>query len=174
MTIIVPLVKFIIVVLGSHISEIQKDRVNTAISYSQNVNSYIWFLTGGIKNDINMIENKNNTIGFPKTEAHQMMECLNTQSNNIILDENAKNTAENLVNLKKWIKKNNFIELPKIVITTSNFHKNRAEMIFKGIFHDYDIDPIWNLSNLACVYCWQDENMHIKNVPNDIKNALEL
>lgn len=161
------LVKVIMVVLGCHIYDIQQDRISTAISFAETLqqNSYLWFLTGGIKNAI---------INNIQSEAKQMMNQLN--SSNIVLDETARNTAENFVNLKKWII-NNYINMeknPEIVITTSLFHKERANIIFNGIFNDTNIKPLWNLSPLTFIYCLHDERKHIKNVQSDINNALKL
>ncbi len=159
------MIKIIMVVLGCHLIDIQTDRINKAIEYSTLLNnkSYMWFLTGGVKHDLQSCHDK--------TEAQLMLSILNN-TNNIILDEKAKNTAENFNNLKKWIIFNNITNVD-IVITTSEFHKERAEQIFNGIF-DNKIIPIWNLSKKACITCWNDEKIHIKNVNNDIKKALAL
>jgi hypothetical protein len=153
--------KIIMVVLGCQNSEIQKDRVTSAINFSNNINSPIWFLTGGTKNTLNQ-----------NCESLQMKEYINnyTDSSNIILDEKSQNTAENFVNLKKWIKLNNFIG--DIVITTSQFHKERSELIFNKIFKD--IIPIWNLAQQACSNCWNNEKYFIKNIDDDIEIALRL
>ena len=152
------------VVLGCHIIDIQKDRILTAIEYSQQLNySYIWFLTGGIKNDLQSC--------YTKSEANIMLSSLN-KTDNIILDEKAKNTAENFNNLKKWISHNNITNL-NIIITTSEFHKERAEKIFNGIFQN-NIIPQWNLSKKACSSCWNDEKLHIQNIEADIQKAILL
>jgi len=166
----------IIIVLGCHIKDIQTDRIQTAIelsqkfenqtSDSQKFDSQIWFLTGGVKNDIY------DTISSDMNEANQMKEFLFLDSN-IIIDTEAVNTAENFLNFKKWYQHADFVEHPQIVITTSSFHKGRAEKIFKGIFHDIKVEPVWNLSQSACPTCWSDELIHIRNVDSDIKKALE-
>jgi len=145
-------------------NEIQDDRVNTAIQYANNIansNNVIWFLTGGVKNALQngMTEAKNMANNLKKNEK-------------IILDEKSKNTAENFVYLKKWLKNNTFEDIPNIIITTSKFHKNRAEKIFNGIFKS--ISPLWNLGEVSCSYCWSDETIHIQNVEKDIENALFL
>ena len=159
------MIKIIMVVLGCHLIDIQKDRINKAIEYSTQLNNipYIWFLTGGIKYDLQYCQDNTNT------EASMMLLSLN-KTDNIILDEKAKNTAENFNNLKKWLYLNNITNI-NIVITTSEFHKERAEKIFNGIFKN-NIIPIFNLSNKTCITCWNDEKIHIKNVDNDIKKAL--
>jgi len=160
------MINFIImVVLGCHLIDIQTDRIYKAIEYATQLNNpYIWFLTGGIKYDLQTCQVNN-------SEASMMLSALN-KTDNIILDEKAKNTAENFNNLKKWIYLNNYTNAD-IVITTSEFHKERAEKIFNGIFKN-NIIPKWNLSNKACSTCWNDEKIHIRNVDNDIRKAILL
>jgi hypothetical protein len=156
------------VVLGCHISEIQHNRISTAISFINNLeqNSHLWFLTGGVKNAIQETD--------ITTESSQMLTYIG--DDNVILDEKARNTAENFANLKKWIKTNYIeqnLQVPNIVITTSTFHKDRAELIFNGVFHDLNVDASWNLASIACSHCWHDEKIHIKNVESDVRNALK-
>ncbi len=154
----------IMIVLGCHIRDIQNNRIQAAIDYSKSIESQTWFLTGGVKNAI-----ANSGL---ITEAEQMKSSLLTESN-IVIDTEATNTAENFLNFKKWYQLAEFVEPPQIVITTSAFHKARAEKIFQGIFHDLSIEPVWNLSQLACSTCWSDENFHMRNVESDVKKALE-
>jgi uncharacterized SAM-binding protein YcdF (DUF218 family) len=159
------IIKIIMVVLGCNLFEIQKDRILTAIEYSKNLlEPPIWFLTGGVKNDL---ESCQNTI----SEAYTMLSFLN-KTDNIILDKKAKNTAQNFCNLKSWINKNNNTDYD-VIITTSEFHKERAEKIFKGIFKN-SLIPKWNLSLKSCVSCWNDEKKHMRNIEEDIKLALLL
>jgi uncharacterized SAM-binding protein YcdF (DUF218 family) len=154
------LFNFIIIVLGCHIPYIQNDRINTAIQFSNELNSSIvWFLTGGIKLPTDRI-----------SEAKQMLEYF-TDKNFIFIDDKAKNTAENFINLKKFLSSKSFGILPQIVITTSKFHKKRAEKIFKNIF--YKIEPIWNLSNATCDYCETNERMFMSNIDHDLKAAFD-
>jgi hypothetical protein len=88
----------------------------------------------------------------------------------IVMDEHAKNTAENFTYLKQWVSRNfSQDELPGVVITTSDFHQNRAQLIFQNIIED--ITPKWNLSKSSCVQCWSDETIHIKNVLADVMKA---
>ena len=158
--------KKIMVVLGCGMEELQNDRVTTAVEYANTIDSEIvWFLTGGVKSAI--------TRG---TEASKMEKQIKNKMNNIVLDEKAKNTAENFAYLKKWMGETyTNSELPEIVITTSAFHKERAEKIFKGIFIDNNgIRATWNLSDSACITCWNDEKIHMKNVENDVKNARKI
>lgn len=152
----------IMVVLGNQMKEIQKDRVLTAINYSKNLeNDHLWYLTGGVKG---CVENE-------ITEASSMRGYINEKINKIILDNHATNTAENFVNLQRWLavkyKSNTEYE---IVITTSEYHRVRALKIFERIFKHQD--SVWVLSKEACQFCWSDETTHMKNIGNDVKNAL--
>jgi uncharacterized SAM-binding protein YcdF (DUF218 family) len=154
----------IMIVLGCHLNDIQNNRIQVAIDYSKNIEYQTWFLTGGVKNAIS-------NSGLI-TEAEQMKSSLLSKSN-VVIDADATNTAENFLNFKKWYQLAGFDEPPQIVITTSAFHKARAEKIFQGIFYDMPINPVWNLSELACPTCWSDENFHMRNVDSDVKKALE-
>jgi len=120
------------------------------------------YLSGGIKND-----------GYD-SEALQMNNMFAYDCNvKIVQDKMAKNTAENFAYLKRWIHQNYYIdEFPNIVISTSDFHKNRAELIFNGIFPE--ANPIWNLSVSKCSSCWNDERIHIKNIDNDIAKTKHM
>ncbi len=154
----------VMVVLGNQMKEIQKDRVLSAIEYSKSIeNTYIWYLSGGVKG---CVENE-------ITEASNMRGYINEKTtNNIVLDNYATNTAENFVNLKKWLTiKYNSDEEYEIVITTSEYHKVRALKIFEGIFEKKKIK--WNVSKKACPSCWSDEIFHMKNIEKDVKNALQ-
>ena len=155
----------IMIVLGCHIADIQTNRIQAAIEFSKQVDSQTWFLTGGVKN---AIENS-----VPISEAEQMFNSLNVLTeSNVVVDTEATNTAENFLNFKKWYQLAGFKQPPQVVITTSAFHKARAEKIFRGIFHDINVEPVWNLSQLACPTCWSDEQFHMKNVEADVTKAL--
>ena len=153
----------IMIVLGCHIKDIQNTRIQAAIDYSKNIESQTWFLTGGVKNALES--------SASVSEAEQMRRSLFSESN-VIIDTEATNTAENFLNFKKWYQHAAFEEQPLVVITTSSFHKARAEKIFQGIFHDIDVKPVWNLSKLACPTCWSDEQFHMRNVESDVFKAL--
>jgi hypothetical protein len=155
--------KIIMVILGCHLNDIQNDRILTAIEFAKNLTpSPIWFLTGGLKHDLQTCQNN-------ITEANKMLSLLN-KTDNIILDEKATNTAQNFNNLKSWINNNNISNF-KIVVTTSEFHKERAEKIFNGIFKN-SIIPKWNLAKKACFSCWNDEKIHMRNIEDDIKMTI--
>ena len=155
------------VVLGSADETILAERVIAAIQYVHAANSpNILFISGGVKSAI-----MNADDATEATKAVNMMNGAFVNTIQIVLEEKATNTADNFVYLKHWIKRNfSQGDLPDIIITTSDFHKNRAELIFSGIIPD--IIPMWNLSKSECIQCWQDENIHIKNVETDILKAM--
>lgn len=155
------------VVLGSADETILSERVLAAIQYVHTTNSSnILFISGGVKSAIMNADDVSEA-----TKAANMLNGAFINTVQIVLEEKAKNTAENFVYLKQWINGNfSQDDFPDIVITTSDFHKNRAEQIFRGIIPD--IIPTWNLSKSECTQCWRDENIHIKNVEADIVKAM--
>jgi uncharacterized SAM-binding protein YcdF (DUF218 family) len=155
------------VVLGSADETILGERIHTAMEYiNTSENPNILFISGGVKNAI-----ADHNVETEASKAANMIdETLNLQ---IVLEEKATNTAENFAYLKQWVNQNfSQDNLPDIVITTSDFHKNRAEQIFSGIIPD--IKPKWNLSKSACIRCWSEEHIHIKNIKSDIQKALYI
>ena len=154
--------KTIMVVLGCAIEYIQEDRVNSALKYANEKvkdSQVIWYLTGGVKNAIK-----------EKTEASKMVTRIS--SNNVLLDELATNTAENFLYLREKLRSFPDPKSLEIIITTSEFHKERAEKIFNGIFENMPYKAKWNLSAKACPTCWMDEKIHMKNVISDVEKAL--
>ena len=157
------------VVLGSANEVILGQRIQAAIQYIRSTeNPNILFISGGVKNAL--------VDANEQTEAAKAANMItNSALDNvqIVLEENATNTAENFVYLKRWVNSNFSQEdLPEFIITTSDFHKDRAEQIFQGILPV--VTPKWNLSKSDCVQCWRDEAIHMKNVPADIYKALNL
>lgn len=155
----------IMVVLGCAIDYIQEDRVDYALKYVNEKidNSHIiWYLTGGVKKAI--------SEKTDKSEASKMLTKISY--NNILLDELATNTAENFLYLRERIKSFPDTVSLEIIITTSEFHKERAEKIFNGIFETMPYQAKWNLSGKACPTCWMDEKIHMKNVRSDVEKAL--
>lgn len=159
----------VLVVLGSADDRILSERISAAVQYIQTSDSpIILFISGGVKNAFDSA-----TTEPTITEAAKAARFFDTQPYKhvqIVLDEHATNTAENFAYLKRWVD-NNFSQddLPDFVITTSDFHHNRAERIFQGILPD--VTPKWNLSKSSCSRCWSDENIHLRNVPTDILKA---
>jgi uncharacterized SAM-binding protein YcdF (DUF218 family) len=154
------------VVLGSADETILGQRIQAAIQYIRSTdNPNILFISGGVKNAL--------AGANDMTEAAKAANMLSTNELDnveIVLEEHATNTAENFVYLKRWVNSNfSQDDLPELIITTSDFHKNRAEKIFQGILPD--VTPKWNLSKSSCTQCWRDEAIHMKNVPADIHRA---
>jgi len=155
----------VIIVLGSHDNNILNERVYSTINYINKLDGQsILYLSGGVK------ESFTNENDHSNSEAFKMNKIFSLNSDiEIIQDKLAQNTAENFAYLKKWIYANfssSGDNLPNIIISTSDFHKKRAELIFNGIFPE--VQPIWNLSISKCTSCWNDEHIHIRNVNNDI------
>lgn len=160
----------VLVVLGSADDRILSERVSAAIEYieSNEDQSIILFISGGVKN---AIVNESSDRG--QTEASKAASSFDYENVKIVLDEKATNTAENFAYLKRWVNSNfSTEEMPSIVITTSDFHQDRAERIFQGIMPE--ITPQWNLSKSSCTRCWSDEMIHIKNVQSDITKAIHI
>ena len=154
----------VVVVLGCSDERILNERIDSAIQYIKSVSSpIILYVSGGIKH----------AIVNDHSEASKVVSRINEEHFEhvqIVMDEHAKNTAENFTYLKQWVSRNySHDELPEVVITTSDFHQNRAQMIFQNIISD--INPTWNLSKSSCINCWSDETFHIKNVIADVMKA---
>lgn len=160
----------VLVVLGSSDDRILSERVSSAIEYieSNENQPIILFISGGVKH---AIVNESKELG--QSEASKAAGSFEYENVKIVLDELATNTAENFAYLKRWVN-NNYSndEMPSIVITTSDFHQDRAERIFHGILPE--ITPQWNLSKSYCSRCWSDERIHIKNVQSDIMKAIHI
>lgn len=161
----------VLVVLGSADERILSERVSAAIQYIQKSNDrpIVLFISGGVKNAL-FDENS------PSSEASKAAGAFDKISMNhveIVLDEQATNTAENFAYLKRWVN-STFMQddLPTFVITTSDFHQTRAERLFNGFLPD--VVPQWNLSKSYCARCWSDESIHIKNIGNDINKAKHI
>jgi hypothetical protein len=159
----------VMVVLGCAIEDVQQERIDAALEYAKSLDEseIVWFVTGGVKNAVTQ---------KVATEAEQMRDKISGSKGKIVLDDKAKNTAENFAYLKKWVTESyDKTELPEIVITTSDFHKERAAKIFNGIFSNNASKLDWNLSiSNNCKHCWNDERIHMQNVAIDVKNAVRI
>jgi uncharacterized SAM-binding protein YcdF (DUF218 family) len=167
----------ILVVLGSADDRILSERVSAAMQYIQSSSqnqSIILFISGGVKNAFTGDDGLANGSGSEASKAAGAFSSESSYENvQIVLDENATNTAENFAYLKRWVNHNfSQDDLPSFVITTSDFHQVRAERLFHGFLPD--VTPQWNLSKSSCSRCWADESIHIKNVPTDILKARHI
>jgi hypothetical protein len=149
----------VVLVLGCHITEIQNVRINTAIEYFTKYPNLdlVWYLSGGKeKSQI--------------SEAIEMKKKLGTCNHKIHLDERPTNTAENFAYFKTYIETT---KVENVFVVTSDFHHNRANILLTRIFGDTDVHIEWILGNSPCPSCWRDEDLHIKNVEDDVAVALE-
>ena len=153
----------VIIILGCSNNSIQKERVQAGLNYiNKSKLPKILYLSGGIKNDIQ------DSI----SESSKMLKEIKNHKIDatVVIDEKSKNTAENFVNLKKWIQNNYVYNLFNFVIVTSDFHKDRALKLFSAIFDNMKAKFI--LSKSDCIQCWKDEKIHLKNIKSDIMDAL--
>jgi uncharacterized SAM-binding protein YcdF (DUF218 family) len=167
----------VLVVLGSADDLILSERVSAAIQYIQSSHnrSIILFISGGVKNAFtgDGLVNGSGSSSEASKAAGAFSDESSYENVQIVLDENATNTAENFAYLKRWVNHNfSQDDLPSFVITTSDFHQVRAERLFHGFLPD--VTPQWNLSKSSCSRCWADESIHIKNVPADILKARHI
>ena len=159
-----------IILLGCSNIFILNDRINSLINYVNNLEmdkyNITLYLSGGIKNPLD------SSISEALIMKRNLEKYVNFNKNNFtinyVLDEKSENTAENLINAKKYLENTNN-KYDKFLINTSEFHRRRTQ---EFIFHiDNGIDYEWILSDkyLKDSYYWED--IHIKNVQKDITNA---
>jgi regulator of replication initiation timing len=156
------------IILGCNVPYLLNDRITTAVQFVEenfNNNTNInWFLSGGIKNPLE------DTI----TEAEKMKKQISVLKKphdnkwNYIYDTKATNTAENFINVKKYLD-NTFIIYSEVFIVTSAFHYDRAKKIAEKIIN-YKISWVLADAELKDSRYW--EKIHIKNVDSDVEKAL--
>ena len=155
----------ILVVLGSDNNNLLQDRMDTALDKVINLDGdIIWYLTGGVKR-------YNDRGGEMITEASKMVYVLKKEGNTnaVIVDDKAKNTAENFVKLKGWLDSIN--EDVNLHIVTSAFHFIRAKAMFEEIMPN--MQATWELGYKSCATCLSDELIHRQHVKKDVERALE-
>lgn len=155
----------IVVVLGSDNNDLLQDRMNIALDKVKDIEGdIIWYLTGGVKR-------YNDKGGEMITEASKMLYMLKMEGNTnaVIIDDKAKNTAENFVKLKGWLDHIN--EDVNIHIVTSAFHFIRAKSMFEEIMPN--IQATWELGYKSCSTCLSDELIHRQHVKKDVERAFE-
>jgi uncharacterized SAM-binding protein YcdF (DUF218 family) len=159
------MLNILVILLGCSVHSLLVDRVSTALEFAKlNQSEHItWFLSGGIKNkNIKQL-----------TEAELMANYLIKAEPygsqwSFIYDYDATNTAENFNKAKTLY---DFYD--KIYVVTSDFHYNRASLIMKKVFNNFESNNIdWILAEdeLPDSRFW--ENIHIQNVDNDINKLL--
>lgn len=187
-----------IILLGCNIFSILLDRINSSLEFIENnynivINDDIknnltnkniamekinltqitWFLSGGIKN--NLINSKSEASIMKYQIDNNITLKYNLKKKNLIqwnyvLDELSTNTAENLIRASQYLNTTSeFFDL--IYIVTSKYHKKRAEYMLKLI--DSSKNFKWILGNLEENNSEFMEKIHMKNVKNDVLNALK-
>jgi uncharacterized SAM-binding protein YcdF (DUF218 family) len=158
---VVPLNNEVIVLLGCSTPYLQNQRVQSVLTYIETTTHPITlYLSGGSKDG--NTESESSIMKRKIKKSHPNI--------NIYIDTESKNTVENFINLNSWIQQTDNT-IAKVIIATSDFHKERAEKIFNLIVDD--IVPEWNLSKSNCDWCWDAEQNHIKNIQSDIKKAIK-
>ena len=163
----------LIIILGNNNPNIQNQRIETTIQYLKHENpnkKRILYLSGGIKKYFlrsvkQMKETSESSLMY--NELNKQMK--NFKDINVIMDEESTNSAENFAYLKKWVQENYPLHDFTYTIISSDFHKNRSEKLFNGIFPI--IQPKFVLSVSDCIHCWNDELIHLKNLRSDIEKA---
>lgn len=179
----------LIILIGCHIQSLLNDRINTTVnvvndmayhntSFNEFENEIVysrcsihqpsvtWFLSGGIKY-------KDDNIN-QKSEAEIMMELIQTHNNgnfnwNFELDIETTNTAENFIMVNRYIEKEGEMQYDDIYVATNDFHYKRAKMIADLVsINNYN----WILGTAELFDSRRWERIHIKNVENDVMNAL--
>lgn len=165
----------LIILLGCNITSLLMDRVMTAINFIENnqnnFNKITWYLTGGIKFDGELSE-----ASIMKSELENLIEGRNLNSNikyDFILDEQSKNTAENFYRLSNYLNTSQE-NYDNVYIITSKFHHNRANLMISYIDSSRNYDWILGEKRQPDSEYW--ENIHIKNVLNDVEklSSIEL
>ena len=161
----------LLILLGCNMSYLLNDRIMTAVNFVNTFNqtNVDWFLSGGIKNP------QQDTITEAEKMARKISQVEEKYVNEVtgnkwyyIYDTVATNTAENFVIVNQYLKEysNNYNE---IYIITSKFHHNRANKIASKII---DNKVKWILGNAELKDSAYWETIHVKNVDNDVTNAI--
>ena len=152
----------VIVLLGCENPRLQDQRINSVLTYIETTTSPVTlYLSGGSK-----YGNTESESSIMKRKIHRLHPNIK-----IYIDQESKNTVENFVNLNNWMQETEN-SIAKVIIATSDFHKERAEKIFNLIVDD--IVPEWNLSTSNCDWCWDAETTHMKNIQSDIEKSLAV
>jgi hypothetical protein len=158
----------ILILLGCNITSLLMDRVMTAINFIENnkdnFNKITWYLSGGIKFDGELSE-----ASIMRNELEKLLTTRNLDENisyRYILDEKSKNTAENFYRSSNYLNasQENYDD---VFIITSKFHHIRAQLMMSYI--DSSRNYNWILGEMQQRDSLYWENIHIKNVLNDVE-----
>ncbi len=160
----------LIILLGSHITHLLHNRLDTAIQFINKFNetNVDWFLSGGIKNPDESIVTESEKMAQyikPFEDLHSNENRENKWS--YIYDTIATNTAENFLRVKQFMEQSNKA-YDTIYVVTSQFHHKRANKFADAIL---DADCQWILGGAKCEDCEYWERIHIRNVDADIRKA---
>jgi hypothetical protein len=158
----------LLILLGCNITSLLMDRVNTAINFIENnqnnFNKITWYLSGGIKFEGELSEA---AIMMNELETVLQTKKLNEKIDyHYILDEKSKNTAENFYRSSSYLNVSQET-YDDVFIITSNFHYNRAKLMMSYI--DPSRNYNWILGDKQQMDSLHWENIHIKNVMNDVE-----
>jgi len=162
-----------LILLGCNITSLLMDRVMTSINFIENnlnnFNKITWYLSGGIKFHGQLSEAS--IMQYELTNRIGSRNLHRNISYEYILDELSTNTAENFYRTSKYLN-TSYEEYDDIYIITYSFHHNRANLMMTLI--DPSRNYNWILGNLQqhdSVY-W--ENIHIKNIHNDVNKLSSI
>jgi hypothetical protein len=162
----------LIIVLGCHIAYLLNDRIKTAVQLTSvlpNEKNIVWGFSGGIKNKI--VDKVSEAEKMKKIVEKKIPFVYGSHSEwDYILDEESTNTAENFTMFRKILEKepNKYSD---IYVVTSDFHFDRAKRIADGVIENNGFH--WVLSDLEYGNFREMEKVHLQNVENDIRVALQ-
>ena len=157
--------KFLIFLLGSHVTRLLADRVGTAIDFvkTSHCNDTVsWYVSGGTTKS-----------GGLQSEAELMADRIAEHNKNgtylwdYIYDLRATNTAENFIIADKNL---DFGDYSAIYVTTSRFHYRRAKLIADTAIPTNQFRWILSDDELPDSRYW--ETIHIRNVYADVERAV--
>jgi len=161
----------LIIVLGCHIAYLLNDRIKTAVQLTSVLpnENIVWGFSGGIKNK--MVDKVSEAEKMKKIVENKIPFVYGSQNEwDYILDEESTNTAENFTMFRQILEKEPN-KYSKIYVVTSDFHFDRAKRIADGIIENNNFH--WVLSDLEYGNFREMEKVHLQNVENDVRIALQ-
>jgi vancomycin permeability regulator SanA len=159
----------LLILLGCNITSLLMDRITTAINFIENnhhnFNKITWYLSGGIKFDGDLSEASIMKNELEKTIENKYIDY------HYILDEQSKNTVENLFKASNYLNTSQ-VYYDDIFIITSKFHYKRAKLMLTYI--DQSRNYSWILGDMQQSDSLYWESVHIRNVLNDINKFTPL
>lgn len=163
----------LLILLGCNIKTLLMDRIMTSINFieqNENIfNKITWYLSGGIK-----FEGKMSEASIMKTTLELLIVERNLDKNidyRFILDEKSKNTAENFYRASNYLNVSQE-SYSDVYIITSKFHYVRSKKILSYV--DLSRNYNWLLGEMQYHDSDYWENIHIKNIVNDIEKLSHI